>query len=257
VAAQKFLSCVYRAKQKSGFGFGLSHIVAILIGADTELIRKWRHNEISTYGIGKEMKRAEWQAIGRELVRLGYLRQTAEKFPVLELTAEGVEVLTKRKTVLLTKMMEEKPDTTRRAGDIPCDEVLFDRLRALRRRIADEQDVPAYIIFSDVTLREMANRYPETEDDFARLSGVGKRKLEEYAEPFIEEITEYLKRNPRQIFSDSFTMPTAPAKPRITETVRQSVTLLKSGLKPADIAERRSLVIGTIYGHLATAIDCG
>ena len=86
LAAQKFLSCVYRIREKNGFGVGLNHVVEVLTGADTEKIRKWDHAQLSTYGIGREHGRPEWAAIGRELVRLGHLRQTAEKFSVLELT---------------------------------------------------------------------------------------------------------------------------------------------------------------------------
>jgi len=156
----------------------------------------------------------EWQAVGRELIRLGYLRQTSEKFSVIELTPEGREVLTQRRKVLLTKTVEPKPQTARRRGDIPCDEQLFERLRALRRRIADEHDVAAYIIFSDVALREMANRYPANREEFARISGVSRQKLAAYAEPFIDEIAAYLRAYPKQIFEDSFTIPTPPQKAR-------------------------------------------
>ncbi|MEO6034085.1 MAG: RecQ family ATP-dependent DNA helicase, partial [Verrucomicrobiota bacterium] len=99
LAAQKFLSCVYRIREKSGFGVGMNHVVEVLTGADTEKIRRWSHEKLSTYGIGKEHTRQEWGAIGRELVRLGFLRQTTEKFSVLELTEEGRAVLSKRKSV--------------------------------------------------------------------------------------------------------------------------------------------------------------
>ena len=239
LVAQKFLSCVYRVWQKSGHGFGLNHLIEVLTGAETDMVRKWRHDALSTYGIGKELKRAEWQAVGRELIRLGYLRQTSEKFSVIELTPEGREVLTQRREVLLTKTAEIKPQSVRRSGDIPCDEALFERLRALRRRIADEHDVAAYIIFSDVALREMANRYPETREAFARISGVGKQKLDAYAEPFMEEIAAYLRTYPRQIFEDSFTVPTPPSprktartKTGINDTVRETLRLCRSGRSP-------------------------
>src|SRR5207302_1065161 len=88
LAAQKFLSCVFRIRQKSGVSFGLNHVVEVLTGADTDMVRKWRHNELSTYGIGREMKRSEWQAIGRELVRLGFLHQSSERFAVVDVMAE-------------------------------------------------------------------------------------------------------------------------------------------------------------------------
>ena len=261
--AQKFLSCVYRVWQKSEHGFGLNHLIEVLTGAETDMIRKWRHNELSTYGIGKELKRAEWQAVGRELIRLGYLRQTSEKFSVIELTPEGREVLTQRRKVLLTKTVEPKPQKGHRSGDIPCDEQLFERLRALRRRIADEHDVAAYIIFSDVALREMANRYPADREEFARISGVGKQKLDAYAEPFLDEIAAYLRTYPRQIFEDSFTIPTPPprkqlrSKTGLNDTVRETLRLLRSGMSPEEIAQNRGFVSGTIYGHLASAVEHG
>jgi ATP-dependent DNA helicase RecQ len=205
LAAQKFLSCIYRLRQASGFGVGLNHVVEVLTGADTEKIRKWNHEKISTYGIGREHSRPEWQAIGREIVRLGYCRQTTEKFSVLEVTNAGMELLRTRKAVTLTRPMpvtEFVREKTKRAGEISCDEVLFEKLRALRKEIADSRDVPAYIIFSDVSLRVMARDYPADERAFAGISGVGTRKLDEFGAQFMDAILKYLRENPRQVFAD-------------------------------------------------------
>jgi len=256
VAAQKFLSCVYRIRQKNGFGFGLNQIVDVLMGADTENVRKWRHNELSTYGIGEEMKRAEWQAIGRELVRLGHLRQTSERFTTLELTPQGRTALTQMKKITLTKVESAPEQPRHRAGEIPCDEALFERLRALRRTIADARDVPAYIIFSDVALREMANKYPVTKVDFGHVTGVGKKKGEEFAEVFLDEITGYLRTNPRRIFSDSFSAP-APAKRTLGDSVRDTLRRFRAGQSVEEIAGERGFVRGTVYSHLADAIERG
>ena len=209
-AALKFLSCVYRAVQKTGFGFGLNHIVEILTGAETDAIRRWRHETLSTYGIGGEHNRAAWQAIGRELIRLGYLRQAAEKFSVLELTPEGRAALSDRRTIVLTKPVAAPaaPEKRARAGEIACDESLFDQLRRLRKQLADQQNLPAYIVFSDVALRQMARYYPTSQDDFLRISGVGEKKLAEYGAAFLAEIAAWLQTHPRQIFADdSFTTP--------------------------------------------------
>src|SRR5437867_6212630 len=93
LAAQKFLSCIYRVRQQSGFDFGINQIAEVLTGADTENVRKWRHQKVSTYGIGQEHSRPEWKAIGRELIRLGLIQQLPEKFNVLVLTPEGMAVL--------------------------------------------------------------------------------------------------------------------------------------------------------------------
>jgi len=103
VAAQKLLSCVVRAREKSGFGFGLGHIVDVLIGANTEGIRKWGHEVLAVYGLGAELSRPQWMALGRELLRQGYLRQLAERFHVLELTERGRTALKRRDPITLTR----------------------------------------------------------------------------------------------------------------------------------------------------------
>ncbi len=207
VAAQKLLSCVFRIRQKSQFSLGLNHVVEVLTGADTEKIQRWGHQALSTYGIGREHTRPEWQAIGRELIRLGYLRQDAGKYSTLELTEEGWSALRERKKIVLTKPMAAPPprEKIQRAGDIGCDEELFDRLRHLRKALADERDVPAYIVFSDVSLRQMARHYPADDEEFARISGVGEKKLREFGAVFLGEIADHLGTHPRQIFAeDSF-----------------------------------------------------
>ena len=257
LAAQKFLSCVFRIREKGGFGVGLNHVVEVLTGADTEKIRKWDHAGLSTYGIGKEYNRSEWAAIGRELVRLGLLRQTTEKFSTLELTNAGAAILKSRAKVTLTKPVTAPETTTHHVGEITCDEVLFERLRELRKRLADERDVPAYIVFSDVALRQMARNYPENERDFARISGVGEKKLREFGDVFLREIALHLATNPRQIFAeDSFVVPIAQ-RSQLGDTARETLRRFRAGASPAEIAASRQLVIGTIYGHLATAIETG
>ena len=202
VHAQKFLSCVYRVHAKSGFAFGLNHVVDVLRGADTEAIRQRGHNELSTYGIGAELKRTEWQAIGRELLRLGLIECAPGKFTTLSLTSEGLKTLRNRTPIVLTKQIDiAEKNAQRWAGTIECDEVLFERLRALRRKLADDRKVPAYIIFSDVSLREMARDYPTNSTEFRRIPGVGEQKLKDFGEAFLSEIKTHSAANPRRIFS--------------------------------------------------------
>ena len=198
VHAQKFLSCVYRVHAKSGFAFGLNHVVDVLRGADTEAIRQRGHNELSTYGIGAELKRTEWQAIGRELLRLGLIECAPGKFATLSLTSEGLKALRNRTPIVLTKQIDiAEKNAQRRAGTIECDEVLFERLRALRRKLADDRKVPAYIIFSDVSLREMARDYPTNSTEFRRIPGVGEQKLKDFGKAFLSEIKSHSAANPR------------------------------------------------------------
>ncbi|MBV9007648.1 MAG: DNA helicase RecQ [Verrucomicrobia bacterium] len=202
IPAQKFLSCVHRVRERSGFSFGINHIIAVLTGADTEAVRLRGHNELSTYRIGREISRTAWQAIGRELTRLGLIAVDPGKFSTVELTPAGREALKSRRTIMLTKLADplEKPARAR-AGQINCDEELFERLRVLRRRLADERDVPAYVIFSDVSLREMARSYPTQVADFARIPGVGQQKLKQFGEIFVAEITSFLSDHPHTIGS--------------------------------------------------------
>lgn len=258
VAAQKFLSCIYRIREHGGFAVGLNHVVEVLTGADTEKIRSWGHNQLSTYGIGKEHGRPEWGAIGRELVRLGLVKQDAARFNVLESTPDGRAWLKERKPITLTKPMQVAPAKVSHAGEITCDEALFEKLRVLRKRLADERGVPPYIVFSDVALRQMARIYPVSEGEFVRISGVGERKLAEFGQTFMGEVARYLETYPRQIFAEeSFTAPTPASKPRLGDTARETLKMFKTGLSVDAIATRRNLVTSTIYGHLATAIESG
>src|SRR5437660_795820 len=201
VHAQKFLSCIYRIYEKHGFGFGLNHVVDILAGAETEAIRQRGHDELSTYGIGRDVKRTAWLAIGRELLRLGLVAAAPGKFATLQLTEAGRTALRERKPIALTKPFDvetTKRSKKHRAGEIECDEKLFEQLRVLRRQIADKRDVPAYVIFSDVALREMARAYPTTEAEFRQIPGVGQQKLRDFAEPFTIAVRDYLASNSRQ-----------------------------------------------------------
>jgi ATP-dependent DNA helicase RecQ len=200
VHAQKFLSCVYRIHEKHGFGFGLNHVVDVLCGADTDPIRQRGHDRLSTYGIGQDLKRSAWQAIGRELLRLGFVAAAPGKFATLQLTQTGLAALRERKAITLTKPFDVDLAKRRRhrAGEIECDEFLFEKLRALRRSIADKRDVPAYIIFSDVSLREMARVYPTTAAEFGQIPGIGKQKQRDFAETFTNAIKVYLANKPTQ-----------------------------------------------------------
>jgi ATP-dependent DNA helicase RecQ len=258
IAAQKFLSCVYRIREKSGFGVGVQHIVEVLCGAETEKIRKWDHHTLSTYNIGGEHSRPEWAAIGRELVRLGLLRQDAEKFNTIEITNEGRAALKTRQKITLTRSVSAPEPAKHRAGEIDCDEALFDKLRQLRKSLADERSVPPYIIFSDVSLRQIARNYPEDEKSFSRISGVGEKKLREFGALFMAEVTAHLQTNARQIFADdSFVESPPPMRSSLNDTARETVHFFRQGKSVEQIALIRGLKESTIFSHLEDAIRAG
>ena len=202
-AAQKFLSTVVRVRQASGFSVGLNHLADVLSGRDTEKMRAWYHDSLSTFGIGKDVARSQWLAIGRELVRLGLLRQTDGLRSVLELTDAGRSTLLERRSVQLTAAVPPQATSRKRtrghvsqgpsavAGAGATDETLFDELRALRKRLADARDVPAYVIFPDTTLRAMAREVPRNATELRRISGVGDKKLQDYGDAFLAALAAY------------------------------------------------------------------
>ena len=198
VVAQKFLSTVVRVRQASGFAVGLNHLADVLTGRDTEKIRNWNHDALSTFGIGKDTARPEWLAIGRELTRLGLLRQTPGLRSVLELTDAGRRTLLERRPVELTVALPAAATGSAKRAPasegIACDEALFDELRALRKRLADERDVPAYVIFPDSTLRAMARDLPASLAELRGIPGVGDKKLLDYGEAFLGALAAHAGR---------------------------------------------------------------
>lgn len=193
--AQKALSCVYRTGQM----FGAAHIIDVLLGGDTERIRKFRHDELSTYGIGKEVSREEWRSIIRQLVSLGLLVVDMEGYGGLRLGNDCREVLRGERRIELRR----DPTAKRGAGGKersgkskspidfgdPEQDALFQALRAKRMELAKAQGVPPYVIFQDKQLVAMVLQQPANLSEFAGLSGVGQAKLERYGGAFLEVIT--------------------------------------------------------------------
>jgi len=187
VMAQKFLSCVKRTGER----FGAGYIIDVLSGSENARILQNRHSNLSVYGIGKDRSKKEWMQLSRQLISMGYVVQG--DYNVLRLTPKSLEVLLENAKVFMRPVADGKSKTTQKKV-LPAmvDTDLFTTLRRLRKKIADEMDLPPYIIFSDATLREMAARKPRSLDDFHEISGVGERKLQQYGETFIEAINEYL-----------------------------------------------------------------
>ena len=188
-AARKALSCVYRTGQI----FGAQHVIDVLLGGDTEKVRKFRHNALSTYGIGGEFSRAEWRSIFRQLVSLGLLAVDVEGHGGLRLGAEARPVLRGERRIELRRdaVRTRTAAAKGRAAvlfDDPKDEALFQALRARRLALAKDQGVPPYVIFHDSTLAAMARQRPHRPEQLAGISGVGQAKLERYGEDFLAVI---------------------------------------------------------------------
>ena len=176
-------------------------------------------------------------------MRLGLVEVAPGKFATLQVTAAGRAALRERTPITLTKQVEKPPaKVKKRAGEIECDEALFAHLRGVRRTLADARNVPAYVIFSDVALREMARILS---DDAGRVPPYPRRRRTEcsdFAEPFLVEIKDYVAEKSRARLNDSQ-----------LETHRR----FQSGESIEQIARARGFVTGTIYSHLEAAVDSG
>jgi len=189
--ARKALSCVYRTGQL----FGAAHLIDVLTGRVTDKVAKFGHDRLSTYGIGKELSPIEWRSVFRQLVAAGHIRVDVEGHGSLKLT-ESSRPLLRGETLL---MLRQESATARKLAkpakpappmEQPADETLFQALRHLRTELAREQGLPPYMIFGDVSLKQMAARRPTTLDQFALISGVGAAKLQRYGALFLKVLTE-------------------------------------------------------------------
>jgi ATP-dependent DNA helicase RecQ len=186
--AKKALSCVYRVGER----FGVRHVIEVLRGAKGQRITDLRHHELSTYGIGADLSALEWENIFRQLIHLGYLVQDFTRYGVLGLSPAARPVLKGETEVILglpraTIKPEEK--VKRRRGTVDAlHQELFDRLRILRKQIADAANVPPFVVFSDATLLEMASSKPRDERELLSITGVGEHKLSKYGGAFLSVI---------------------------------------------------------------------
>jgi ATP-dependent DNA helicase RecQ len=195
-AARKLMSCVYRCEQASGFGFGAVHIIDVLTGERTPKVEQFRHERVSTFGIGKELTAMQWRAVIRQLVAQRLLRVDYDQFNVLKLTPDSREVLAGRRTLKLRKPSEKlarqrKPRRGEASAVAPREAltgesgIVFEALREWRKEVAREHGVPAYTVFHDATLQEIARRLPDSLDGLRWISGIGATKLERYGQQLL------------------------------------------------------------------------
>ena len=192
IDSQIILSAISRTGQR----FGIGHTIDIVTGADTKRVRELKHNEIKTYGAGIGRDKNYWRSVVDELIAQEALVQEGDPYPVLRITPKGSNILFGRENISALRREEIKAETSRNksAESSEYDEALFEKLRLLRKRMADAQRVPPYIIFSDKTLHEMCRRFPSTLSDLRQISGVGDTKLQRYGEDFVLEIRQHVDK---------------------------------------------------------------
>ncbi|MBD2513880.1 DNA helicase RecQ [Nostoc sp. FACHB-973] len=249
IEAMKFLSCVARCKER----FGMLHIIDVLRGAKKDKIIQYEHDKLSTYGIGKDRTVDEWRMLGRSLLHQGLLEQTSDGYSVLKLNALSWEVMRKQRTVSLAVTTVQKITGEQGSEKAEVAEILLQKLRSLRKQLADEQSVPPYVIFHDSTLKLMVQVQPQTLAEFAKLSGVGSHKLAQYGEKFITEIRAYRQEKGLQNKSVTNNYASSPSSSSYTEL--QTLQLHQQGLNIAQIAQKRNLSPSTVSNHLEKLIE--
>jgi ATP-dependent DNA helicase RecQ len=195
VAAQKVLSAVYRLWKERGQRFGAGHIIDVLRGKLTERVAQYKHDALSVFGVGKDLSEKAWRGVLRQLLAHGLLAVDHEGYGTLALTEDSRAVLKGERTLMLRRE-SERPARARggaprakQAMALPADaEPLFEALRAWRGEVARSHGVPAYVIFHDATLREIALARPESLDELGRINGVGARKLQAYGEDILAAV---------------------------------------------------------------------
>ena len=276
VIAQKILSAIVRTGER----FGIAHVSQVLRGANTKRIRELRHDRLSVYGIVEDLSDGEIKEVAGLLQAEGLLRK--DSYASLSLTPTGRTFLKNREKLTLTraKRAEPAPRTTpdsdpaqvwRRRdappsiadeqADLAIDAALFEKLRTLRRGLAEERNVPPYVIFGDVTLRQMAAYLPQSRESLSQISGVGAAKLEQWGEAFLEVIRSHadeqgLEERPvpgtRRIRE-----PQGGKVSRKGSTYTATKQLLEQGRSITEVAAERGLSVRTVVGHVEKLVTDG
>ncbi|MBE7691549.1 DNA helicase RecQ [Tenacibaculum finnmarkense] len=237
IIAQKALSAIYRLREKEGMGT----VIDVLRGAKNANVFDKNYQTLKTYGIGNDISWQHWQHYIVQLINQGYCRIAFHLKNSLQLTEFSKKVLFDGQKVQLTTPVEFKKEekTTGVKGKKSTTKTatgsLFEALKKLRYRISKEEDIPAYLVFSDATLRALENERPQTDSAFLAISGVGNRKLEVYGGEFMDEIKKFIKDK----------------KQGKKDTTLETYKLYKEGFTIDEIAEKRNLKAQTIFSHLS------
>lgn len=251
--AKKALSCVYRVGER----FGMMHVIEVLRGSKNQRVRELKHDQLSTYGIGTDTPAVEWENIFRQLIHLGYLSQDFTRFGVLKLTPAARPVLKGETKVTLGKPRDAvqtvERGKKRAGGRRDYDQALFDALRATRKKIADADSVPPFVVFSDATLAEMARTRPKDAQDMLQVSGVGDHKLRQYGKAFLDVIGEWCQNSEQKTSALS----DKDLALSMSDTQKETLRLYREGLDLSGIAAKRGLKSSTISAHLEELLNLG
>jgi len=239
IESQKFLSCVARCRER----FGMTHIIDVLRGSRKQKIEQNGHHLLSTYGIGKDRSAEAWKMLGRSLLHQGLVDETTDGYRILKLNKLSWEVLRSQRPVHIavteTPVAKALADINPRGAEV---EILFERLRKLRKQLADAQSVPPYVVFADSSLKLMAQQQPQTLDAFARISGVVTHKVNQYGDKFVSEIRAFCQEQKLPV-------------PLPSNTHMVTLQHYQQGLSVEEIAQKRGFSPRTIITHLSELLE--
>lgn len=256
VEAQKFLSAVSRLNER----FGVNYVIDFLRGSST--VRP-EHQNLKTYGIGKDISKDQWKQYARELLQMKAVKQSDTEFPVLQLTERSRKILKGEEQIKLIKAVTtkaEQPAAMKMQNEIPAYDDLFRELKSVTHDLANKERVAAYMIFSEATLLELATYLPLTMTDIAKISGFGDIKLAKYGSLFLDHIITYCRKNnlsTRIDLKEIKRVRKAAPKERATDTKKQSLDLFLNDKTVSEIAFERKLSQQTIETHLTYYIGTG
>ncbi len=255
IISQKIMSAIIRTGQY----FGASYIIDLLLGAKNQKIIKREHHKLSVYGIVKGFSKEELRFIISQLLSRQLITKNGDEFPGLQLSPQGHDFLKKRETIHL-RTLKAIPKLSHHSGVVedPYDRELFEKLRLLRKTIADEQEVPPFVVFGDLALRQMALYLPQSVENFSRISGVGAEKLKQYGAIFTEAIRAYAEPNnlPEKNVPGKKSAPSRRPQ-ALGPTHLETQKLVQKKMSVAEIASQRGLTCATIAAHLEKLVSAG
>ena len=253
--AQKVLSAVIRTGER----FGMSHVSNVLRGSRSKRVVDLGHDKLSVHGIARDFTDSELKHIMGLFLARGLLAKSGSEYPTLEVTPAGRSFLRHRETLTLERIkQDEEVEAGSKSTNLDYDRELFERLRALRKGLADDRQVPPFVIFGDVTLQQMATYFPQSEESLSRVSGVGTAKLKQFGPEFLAEIRQYAGENQlSERAIPSHRRERSPAPRRGGSTLEETRKFILQQLSIKDIAANRGLTEGTVINHLERLVMAG
>lgn len=253
IIAKKILSAILRTENR----FGKNHIIDILIGKNTQQIRRHNHDKLSVHGIVKDFTHDEIGQIIKALLDRNYIRKNEGQYPTLSIAQKGAEFLRKNQILELTKPKTDNLSDKKAKSIIDFDDVLFEILRDKRKEIANNHNVPPFMIFGDKTLQEIAHYLPTNKEEFSKMSGVGEKKLEKYSSIFTKAVKKYIKDNDINVEELQRVKQVKNINNRATSQkyYQKTIELLQKKTPIKRIAKNQDRAIGTIIGHIEKILD--